>query len=187
MDTRQIKILLEKYFEGQSTLEEEQALLDYFSGEEDPDKELLTYRRQFMLLQAGREQDPYHAEFEDRLAVMVNDRQRFPERSIKPGLIARLAIAATIAVIIGISGVLIVNNLWHRDKDTYADPQLAYAEAQKTLLYISKEMNKGIKPLSAVAKIKSGTKPLKALNKMDHSLDMLNRVSIMNNSSNLKK
>lgn len=32
MDIKEIQALLEKYFEGETTLEEDQALFDYFSG-----------------------------------------------------------------------------------------------------------------------------------------------------------
>jgi hypothetical protein len=71
--------------------------------------------------------------------------------------------------------------------DTYSDPQLAYIETQKALLYISQKMNKGMKPLSNVSKINAGTEPLKNLGKLDESLGMLTLVSFVNQSSNLKK
>jgi hypothetical protein len=110
-----------------------------------------------------------------------------PLHEHKSRWITRLAVAATIAVLIGISGIIVLNKEWHKERDTFSDPQLAYAEAQKTLLYISQKMNQGIKPLNSVSKINAGAKPLKSLKKLDHSLDMLNRVSFMNQSSNLKK
>ena len=186
MDTRQIKILLEKYFEGQTTLEEEQALTDYFTGETNV-PELLPYRQQFVLLNSLREQDPVIPDFEDRLIRMIDSQHEEKQYSMRPRSFYRLAVAASIAILIGITGYLIMNNLWHREQDTYEDARLAYAEAQKTLLYVSQKMNQGIKPLSAVSKINSGTESLKNLKKLNTSMDMLNMVSIINNSSNLKK
>jgi hypothetical protein len=186
MDTRQIKTLLEKYFEGQSTLQEEQALSDYFSGETAV-PELLSYRQQFVLLKALREQDPGIPDFEDRLTRMIDSQQEEKQYSMRPRSFYRLAVAASIAILIGISGYLIMNNLWRRERDTFQDSRLAYAEAQRTLLYVSQKMNQGIKPLSAVSKINSGTESLKNLKKLNTSMDMLNMVSIINNSSNLKK
>jgi hypothetical protein len=185
MDIKEIKALLEKYFEGVTTLEEDQALLDYFSGE-NIDSELRPWQQQFLLLQSGREPLVFDPEFENRLAGMIDAQQEIPLHH-KSRWITRLAVAATIAVLIGISGVIVLNREWHKEKDTFSDPQLAYAEAQKTLLYISQKMNQGMKPLNAVSKINAGAKPLKSLKKLDHSLDMLNRVSFMNQSSNLKK
>ena len=186
MDTRQIKTLLEKYFEGQTTLHEEQVLTDYFT-EELPIPELLPFRQQFVLLKALREQECGKPDFEYRLAQMIDSQQEVLPHDMKPRYLLRLAVAASIAILIGLSGYLIINNLWHREQDTFKDSSLAYAEAQKTLLYVSQKMNQGIKPLSAVAKINSGTESLKNLNKLNTSMDMLNLVSIINNSSNLKK
>ncbi len=186
MDIKEIKVLLEKYFEGETTLEEDQVLLDYFSGE-NIDSKFRPYQQQFLLLQSGREPLPFDPDFENRLAVLIEAEQQLPVRAHKSRWITRFAVAATIAVLIGISGVIVLNKEWHKEKDTFSDPQLAYAEAQKTLLYVSQKMNQGIKPLNAVSKINAGAKPLKSLKKLDHSMDMLNRVSFMNQSSNLKK
>jgi len=186
MDIKEIQVLLEKYFEGETTLEEDQALLDYFSGD-DIDSKFRPYQQQFLLLRSGREPLVFDPEFEKRLVDLISAEKEIPLHKQRSPWIARLALAAAIAVLVGISGVIVFNKEWSREKDTYSDPQLAYAEAQKTLLYVSQKMNQGIKPLNAVSKINAGAKPLKSLNKLDHSMDMLNRVSFMNQSSNLKK
>ena len=186
MDIKEIQVLLEKYFEGETTLEEDQALLDYFSAE-NIDSKLQPWQQQFLLLNSGREPLTFDPDFEKRLAGLIEAEQEIPMRRHKSHWITRLAIAATIAVLIGISGVIVLNKEWHKEKDTFSDSQLAYAEAQKTLLYVSQKMNQGIKPLNAVSKINAGAKSLKSLKKLDHSMDMLNRVSFMNQSSNLKK
>jgi hypothetical protein len=187
MDTKQIKILLEKYFEGQTTLQEEQVLLDYFNSKEVA-PELASFRQPFVLLRAGKDHETTGiSDFEFRLAGMIDSQQEIPERRFRPVSFYRLAVAAAIAVLIGISGLLIIQNNWHKNRDTYADPQQAYAEAQKTLLYVAERMNKGIEPLSAVSKINAGSEHLKSLRKLNSSMDMLNVVSFINNSSNLKK
>jgi hypothetical protein len=186
MDIKEIQVLLEKYFEGETTLEEDQALLDYFSGE-NIDSKLRPWQQQFLLLKSGREPLVFDPEFESRLAGLIEAQEEVPQHEHRSRWISRLAVAATIAVLIGISGVIVLNKEWHKEKDTFSDPQLAYAEAQKTLMYVSQKMNQGMKPLNAVSKINAGSKSLKSLKKLDHSLDMLNRVSFMNQSSNLKK
>lgn len=186
MDITEIQALLEKYFEGETSLKEEKALLDYFSRD-DIDPKLVPWQQQFRLMQATREPLAFDPEFENRLAGLIKAEEEKPIREHKTRWITRIAIAATIAILIGISGVIVLNRKWHEDKDTFSDPQIAYAEAQKTLLYVSQKMNQGMKPLNAVSKINAGAKPLKSLKKLDRSMDMLNRVSFMNQSSNLKK
>ena len=54
MDIKEIQDLLVKYFEGETSLEEDQALLEYFSGENIA-SEHKPYMRQFSLLQSARE------------------------------------------------------------------------------------------------------------------------------------
>jgi|WetSurMetagenome_2_1015567.scaffolds.fasta_scaffold231693_2 hypothetical protein len=184
MDTKEIKILLEKYFDGQSTLREEQELSDYFKEEEIPSP----MKQQFMLFRTWKEEVPAGMEgFESRLAGFIDAQQEAPIRKIRSGFYQRLAVAATVAVLIGISALMIIQNNWRHNRDTYEDPQQAYAEAQKTLLYVAEKMNRGIEPLSAVSKINAGNEHLKSLKKLNSSMDMLNMVSFINNSSNLKK
>jgi hypothetical protein len=186
MDIKEVQALLEKYFEGDTTLEEDRSLIDYFSGE-NVDSKFRPWQKQFLLLRSAREPLDFDPDFEKRIAGLIEAEPVIPLHVHKTNWIARIAVAATLAVLIGISGVIVLNKEWHREKDTFTDPQLAYAEAQKTLLYVSQKMNQGIKPLGAVSKINAGAKPLKSLRKLDHSMDMLNRVSLMNQSSNLKK
>jgi hypothetical protein len=188
MDTRQIQILLEKYFEGLTSLAEEALLYSYFSGDVVAE-ELLPYREQFRMLQAGREPLPRDTAFEERLAGLLEEEPTheapLPDRRIR--LFPRLAAAATVALLIGASVFMVVQQRADRNKDTFSDPQLAYIEAQKTLLYISKTMNKGMEPLKNVSKINEGTGHLKTLKKLDSGLEMVNMVSIINKSTNLKK
>ena len=77
MDIKEIQVLLEKYFEGETTLEEDQALLDYFSGE-NIDSKLRPWQQQFLLLQSGREPLVFDPEFENRLAGLIEAEQEIP-------------------------------------------------------------------------------------------------------------
>jgi hypothetical protein len=180
--------LLEKYFEGLTSLGEEALLYGYFSGDVIAE-ELLPYREQFRMLQAGREPLPTDTAFEERLACLLEDdatrENPVPVRRIR--LFPRLAAAATVALIVGVSVLVVVQHRSDRNKDTFTNPQLAYLEAQKTLLYVSKTMNKGMEPLKNVSKINEGTGHLKNLKKLDSGLEMMNMVSIINKSTNLKK
>lgn len=179
--------MLEKYFESQSTLDEEQELVEYFSGNHEFPDSLARYRSMFSLLHTNRYQGIEIRGMETKIASLIRD--EVAESKPLPGRkrLFRYAVAATIAVLVGISGIFLYQKSSSRVTDTYTDPQLAYIEAQKTLMYVSEKMNKGIKPLSNVSKINSATSQLKSLEKMDRSLEMLNLVSIINVSSNLKK
>jgi hypothetical protein len=188
MDKYQIQTLLAKYFEGNTTLEEERILRTYFAGDLEIDPELITYRNHFKMIDSGRFVPPYN---QDTIDHDIMDRIMSVEKSQHPVVrkirYSKLLIAASVALIAGISGLVfykVQNQTMH---DTYQNPKLAYMETQKTLLYISGKINKGIEPLSNVSKINTATENLQNLEKMDKSLSMLNLVSFINKSSNLKK
>lgn len=187
MENNRIKHLLDKYFESQSTLAEEQELAEYFSGNHKFPDNLVRYRHMFSLLHMNRYQGLEIRGMENSIATLITDEAANSNPLPTRKKLYRYAAAATIALLVGLSGLLLFQKSSPQATDTYADPQLAYTEAQKTLMYVSEKMNKGIKPLSNVSKINSATSQLKSLEKMDRSLEMLNLVSIINVSSNLKK
>lgn len=186
MEIDHIKLLLTRYFKGDTTLEEERALQQFFTGEGEIPAELTVYKNQFILIKTAAADKPDPRKVEEKIAEMIDNESI--SSSKKPGrILVRLAVAASVALMIGITGLLIYQKTNSSARDTFTDPRLAYNEAQKALLFVSQKMNKGIAPLSNVTKITTGTDKLRSLEKMDESLGMLNLVSIINRSSNLKK
>lgn len=187
MDIIQIKQLLEKYAEGFTTLDEERVLQSYFAQERQMEVDMLTWKHQFMLLKAGRDYKLDTTDLDNNLVNLIDSQEQRIQPSARKLNLQRFLIAASIALLIGVSGLVFHQIQKNSSKDTFTDPQLAFNETQKTLLYISQKLNKGTKPLSNIAKINTGTQQLKKLEKMDQSLGMLNLVSFINRSSNLKK
>jgi hypothetical protein len=187
MDTTQLKQLLAKYAEGYTSLEEERILQSFFTQEGQMDADLLTWKHHFMLLKSGRDYKFDTTNLEYSLVNLIDDQEHSIQPLVRKLNLHRFLIAASIALMIGISGIIFHQIQKNSSKDTFTDPHLAYNETQKTLLYISQKLNKGTKPLSNIAKINTGTQQLRKLEKMDQSLGMLNLVSFINRSSNLKK
>jgi hypothetical protein len=187
MDKNQIHQLLAKYFEGNTTLDEERVLLDFFSALQDEEAELRPLKKQFDLFRTGREFSLDATNLESKILEGIKEYEMQIRPAAKKRNITRYLLAASIIGIIAISGIVFFKAGNNRLKDTYSDPQLAYAETQKALLFVSQKMNQGMKPLANITKITSGSGQLKNLEKMDKSLGMLNLVSFINQSSNLKK
>jgi len=188
MDIKQTEHLLKKYYEGLTTLAEERMLQEYFTETQEIPAELVTSKQQFMLYKTAAEARLNAEKLELRIAALIDNQATItlePVHQRKP--MYRILAAATIALLIGVSGLFIYLGQKNSPKDTFTDPMIAYNEAQKALLYVSQKMNKGMEPLSHVSKINTGTDKLKSLEKMDESLGMLNLVSFINRSSNLKK
>jgi hypothetical protein len=187
MENNQIRQLLIKYYDGNTTLQEERILREYFAGEHKIDAEWIPLKKQFDLFDTGRLPAYDAVALESKIMNHIaSHEQQIPPLSRRLPL-SKLLMAASLALMIGISALLIFQSKRQSFEDTYTDPQLAYLETQKTLLLISQKINKGIEPLSNVSKINTGADQLKNLGKLDESLEMLNLVSLINQSSNLKK
>ncbi|MBN2813354.1 MAG: hypothetical protein JXQ80_04710 [Bacteroidales bacterium] len=188
MDISRIYELIGKYTEGNTTLEEEKYLREWIqeAGPALP-ADLLPFRNQFELFSAAQDIPVDIYALNNSILDRINDfeTQNKPEKN--SNRFSRLLIAASLAAVVGLAGFFLYRTGTHRETDTYADPQMAYLETQKALLFVSQQMNKGIEPLSNVTKINTGQDQLRTLERMDESLGMLNLVSFINKSSNLKK
>jgi len=153
MDCNTIKKILDKYWEGETSLKEEEQLRSYFNSN-NVAKELEPFRPLFV----------YYKEQKTKTST-----QSFEGLKKKPAvhrlLPTWLTIAASILVLLvagtfcymnqnttSNSSVLAVDE---SVKDTYKDPEKAYKEAKAALLLISKGLNKGMK------KTKEGVKKAK--------------------------
>jgi hypothetical protein len=187
MKNDRIHQLIEKYFSGHTSREEEMILEEYFSGNNPVENDLIPLKNQFLLFKKGKEFSFDTAFLESRIISKIEDSEKQPEIPNRKLNLSRLMIAASIAIFITIASVIVFRFEHKEIKDTYTDPQLAYLETQKTLLFISQKMNKSLQPLSNISKMNTGTNQLKKLEKIDQSMGMLNLVSFINQSSNLKK
>jgi hypothetical protein len=187
MNIIQIKQLLEKFYNGETTLDEEKAMEAYFLEEHPADKELLDLKKQFMLYHQMRGYQPDIASLKQKIASGIDELEEKAIPRERTLHMTRWLAAASILLLVGFAGILAYHMQKDKSKDTFSNPQMAYQEAEKTLLFVSQQMNKGMQPLNHISKINTAAQNLKVLNKMDESMGMLKLVSIVNKSSNLKK
>ncbi|WP_431210515.1 hypothetical protein ACQ86N_31615 [Puia sp. P3] len=138
MENEEIRVLLEKYWAAETTLDEEKRIADYFrGGEVDPSLE--PYRAFFDYI--GEEAAVVAPEgFEERMLERLTERGPVVRR-IKFGYAAAAAITVCI-----ISVFLVVKQSGAGEiTDTYDDPEKAFAAVQRALLVASSRMNEGEK------------------------------------------
>jgi hypothetical protein len=63
-----------------------------------------------------------------------------------------------------------------RLEDTYKDPQTAYLEARKILLYVSTKFNKGTSSLEPVTALETGLKELKPVAAYNKGMNEVKRL-----------
>lgn len=137
MESHKIETLLDKYFDGETTLAQERELHDYFSSQ-DVAQHLEQYRSMFGYFVKEREQ-----RFDGTLPLQPGKRK----------VVAWLSVAASVVVLLGV-GTFAYQNLGSQsapeDLGTYDNPELAMKETQKALDLLSGHFNKGVESVSYI-------------------------------------
>jgi len=147
MEENKLKELLDKYYDGVTSPEEELELKTYFSGNNvlpgyEAEKEIFSYY-------SGMEKIIVpSADFEMRIIKSVDDLERIKLINNKrKRYITLFSVAATILIMIG-SWFFFLRE--REPADTFSDPSLAYAETMKILTNVSVKINRGKEALKPV-------------------------------------
>lgn len=103
MDYKYIKQLLERYWQCETTLEEEEILRTFFSQKDVP-AELLTYKPLFNYQLAEPKTDVLGSDFDDKLLKMVNEQEPVKAKvvSLSQRLRPLFKAAAVVAIVLTI-------------------------------------------------------------------------------------
>lgn len=171
-----MKFLLEKYFNGESSIEEEEIILAYFSGE-DIDPELLAEKEYFDFLNNEKKLLLAQEDISEKIWETIE------KREIKPTInlfqftkFSKVVLAIAASIVITIVSVTLIKYEFTSKKnqqlfsDTYSDPEIAYQEAKKAMLYISEKLNKGTDPMQSLKSFNEGTENLGLIDNLDKGL-----------------
>jgi len=138
MDSKTIEQLLEKYWNCETSLEEEQQLREYFGGEEFPPQWRETSEL-FRYFEHQKKEYVKHPTFDDDVVRRI--RQEEP-RGKMVRLIYNVARIAAGLLVVAVATFLVrqeIRKSYPKEvADTYSDPKLAFEETKKALLMISK-------------------------------------------------
>lgn len=174
----QIKSLLARFYEGQTTPEEERLLADFFRREDVPED--LQEDKQLFLLLAQTSDQEMPQDIAEEITAFVNNlgqtkiQPLIPEDKQRKGVIFRLKtppkmwyrVAATVAILLAIGGgVLHHQRTYTPDpfRDTCATPEEAAAQIQRANSMIAKATEQCMAPTS------------KALQKADATKQVINQ------------
>jgi hypothetical protein len=145
MDSKQIQQLLEKYWNCETTLEEEQSLRHYFQGADVPEglKETAELFRYF----EAEKSKALNESFNEVVTKQIRQRQGGKVVSMVSWVqIARVAAGVLVVVVAGYFIRQEVRKSYPAEvADTYSDPKLAFEETKKALMMISKSFGKAKK------------------------------------------
>jgi hypothetical protein len=141
MEENKIREVLERYWEGETSLEEEKELRSYFASSQVAD-EYASYIPLFVFFDEER-----HKEMSTHIKLPID---------VKKGKVINIKwlinIAASIVIFIA---MFFINKNLNRENvhqyayhDTYQTPEEAYLEVKQALLFVSVKMNKGVSTIS---------------------------------------
>jgi hypothetical protein len=154
MNTEELNRLLEKYYDGASTEDEENILRSFFNGDGIPEgyeaeKAIFGYFTEGSVSIEGP------SDLEARIFNRIEKAEKIGQRSLLArSIVPYFGIAAGILIIIGLW--FFFNNKRYQD-DTFSDPKLAYAETMKILTGISVKMTRTEEALAPVARMNEAT------------------------------
>ncbi len=156
MKTEEVKQLLQRYFNGESSEAEERQLEAYFQSGKIAE-EVAEYAEFFGGISelAGIADDPSIEE--DVMDYILENEHREKTRYRSMWKIVT-GIAASVIIVLG--GFLFYQEQQKPYDDTFNDPEQAYAYANETLQYISGKYNKGVAELSKFDKLRVAKNPI---------------------------
>ena len=149
MELAKIENLLEKYFEAETSIQEEAILQEYFAQEEVP-KHLEQYKEMFNF-------------FSNSSLETSNRAIQLTKESKKTISIKWLSIAAMMVFFIGIYSV------YQQNETEKEEARLAYMETQKALELISFSLNKGTGAVAQLDNFNKGTNAMAQLRTFENA------------------
>jgi hypothetical protein len=133
MELKLVEQLIEKYFQGETTIAEEKQLKAYFSSN-DVAPNLVKYQALFGYFETQK-----GTQFE----------QKLPLQPRKQSTVKWMSIAASFVLLFGLATFYFISfEPKHEDLGTYDNPEEAFAATQKALLMVSEQVNIGIESVA---------------------------------------
>jgi hypothetical protein len=154
LNRNEIRLLLDKFYKGETTGEEEQKLRYYFHMDDVP-SEFKAEKEIFRALHRARDMRLPDVSFNELFDRSIRNEERSNSAVRTLYSFKYRAVAAAIVLMLSVSGLL-----WWQLKpsatvqmaDTYTDPEKAFVEAKRVLLKVSGNLNKGTTQLNNLSK-----------------------------------
>ncbi len=179
--------MLERFYQGDTTLEEEKWLKDYFSSTSVPE-ELLPDKELFRTLGTSGDSIVVPHDLNRKILERIDREERKEMRTRRISIFSLSGLAAGLLVMIAVYLFFLRTGrpdllASHQLTDTYEDPMEAYEEAKRTLAFVSEKLNYGTSELKHVQQLsKTTTDPLKSLsmiNKGSRELNLLGQLQMV--------
>jgi len=164
--------MLDRFYLGETTLEEEKMLYAYFSSHSVPE-EFLPDKDLFQTIGTGDQSIHVPVDLNQKIINSIDQVERKATRTRRISVFSLSGLAAGLLIMIAVylfyirtdTSPLMASN---QMSDTYEDPLDAYEEAKRTLAFVSAKLNNGTSELEHVKQhVVKTSDPLKSLSKIN--------------------
>jgi 3'-phosphoadenosine 5'-phosphosulfate sulfotransferase (PAPS reductase)/FAD synthetase len=183
MKPANIDLLIEKYYAGETSVQEETELRKYFDTQEVPESQMAD--RMYFAMLDELSDEKLGDEFDEKLVSRLTEEK--PPSTFR---IWSYRISSVAAVILLMLAIWFGTDLLQPKQvyGTITDPKLAFAETQKVLDEVSKKMNKGLQPAKkTVEAVEVNVKQAGKMNKMNSALKQAKKINKFEEASELLK
>jgi hypothetical protein len=170
MNTTEIEKLIEKYFDGQTSLAEENRIKEFFSHEQIP-PHLASYADLFRYFEETGKEEISNPDFDRELLSKINGSRIIFLNPERKRLYYITSMAAGILLLCGLIFTFradIFKNPGNQVlRDTYSDPAIAYTQAKKTLLLVSLNFNSGLEKVQDFQTFQKGLENMEKISQFD--------------------
>jgi len=186
MNLQEIDNLIIKYEDGETSLYEERLLHDFFKGENVP-AHLKSYREMFLFYNLETQRSVSGESLDEKILNELEKGTIIPFSQSKKKIFYSIAgIAATIIILIGLFFQFgIKNNAQITVTDTYNNPELAYLQARRALMMVSKNLNEGLGKMADVSEFNNGLSNLNNISTFETGVQNLEKISIIEKSKKM--
>ena len=157
-----VKQLLQLYFDGKSSFEDEKELTNYFQSGEIDD-EVKEYAEFFGGIVEISEQGS-NADLQEEIMDYILEQEHQDKRKYRNMWQMVTGIAASVIIILG--GLLFYQQQQKPFEDTFETPEEAYVQAVKALQLMGSKYQVGVDQLEALQKFNAGIEPLENMEKL---------------------
>ena len=169
MNTSEIESLIEKFYDGNTTIQEEKNLRDFFETKDVP-IHLKLHQPLFAGIGCERLVEISNPLFEQKITEKLTDHHAeeasFRRVSLRSRLVFLTGIAASLLLVAGLFFALQQDVLKHSFKQSsVASSTLAYADASQALMLVSYNLNTGLKQVERLQMMDKAMKNMQLFHK----------------------
>ncbi len=147
MKTDDIKLLLQRYYDGETSEQEERQLKEFFASNDVPEDMQADKKMFEELMSFGEPEMP--EELNARISAAIDDKAG-KHRTVRLRIFG--SIAAMLCIILSVNTYLSREEVTISPKDTCSTPEEAAEQTQRALIAFSKALNKGMDGMNKAEK-----------------------------------